>query len=109
MATVLGEGLPGVLERATFLINTTAGEEFGAAVERASALISSSPGFLGMSLLAGIEREDVYLLLVNWESVAAHEAFRASPAFPSWREVISPYFAAPPEVEHFEEVFAKKS
>jgi hypothetical protein len=27
--------------------------------------------------------------------------FRGSPAFVAWREIVGPYFAKPPHVEHF--------
>jgi quinol monooxygenase YgiN len=41
---------------------------------------------------------------VEWESVAAHEDFRASEAFPQWRAHVSPHFESRPDVEHFEDV-----
>jgi hypothetical protein len=27
--------------------------------------------------------------------------FRGSPAFSTWRAIVAPFFAAPPQVEHF--------
>jgi quinol monooxygenase YgiN len=44
------------------------------------------------------------VLLVEWESVAAHEDFRASDSFPQWRAHVSPHFESRPNVEHFEDI-----
>ena len=45
------------------------------------------------------------MLLVEWDSVAAHEDnFRGTERFAQWRAAIGPYFAAPPLVEQFEDV-----
>jgi heme-degrading monooxygenase HmoA len=41
------------------------------------------------------------VLLVEWESVQAHQAFRDSDRFAIWRGGIGQYFAQPPHVEHF--------
>jgi quinol monooxygenase YgiN len=41
------------------------------------------------------------VLLVEWESLQAHEGFRESERFSRWRAAIGPYFATPPRVEHF--------
>jgi heme-degrading monooxygenase HmoA len=53
----------------------------------------------------GIESPSRFVLLVEWDSVQAHtENFRNSDRFPQWRGHIGPFFAAPPTVEHFEDV-----
>jgi len=38
---------------------------------------------------------------VRWESVAAHQAFRDSPAFAGYRATIQDHFAAPPSFRHY--------
>jgi hypothetical protein len=41
------------------------------------------------------------LLLVRWVNLGDHtEGFRGSPAFTRWREIVGPFFAEPPRVEH---------
>jgi len=41
------------------------------------------------------------LLLVRWANLGDHtEGFRGSPAFTRWREIVGPFFAEPPRVEH---------
>ncbi len=86
------------------LIDVTAGEEpaFVSAYGRARELVATTPGCRSMRLVRGIESPTRFVLLVEWDSVAAHlENFRASERFPQWRALIGPYFAQPPVVEHF--------
>jgi quinol monooxygenase YgiN len=53
----------------------------------------------------GIESPDRFVLLVEWDSVEAHEQnFRATERFTAWRAEIGPFFAGPPRVEHFTDV-----
>jgi len=88
------------------LIDVKPGEEhqFATAYEKARHHVASAPGCHWLRMTRGIESPSRFVLLVEWDSVAAHEDFRASDAFPQWRALIGPYFAAPPLVEHFEDV-----
>jgi quinol monooxygenase YgiN len=53
----------------------------------------------------GIESPSRFVLLVEWDSVAAHEDnFRGTDRFVDWRAAIGPFFAAPPHVEHVSDV-----
>ena len=53
----------------------------------------------------GIESPSRFVLLVERDSIAAHEDnFRATERFGQWRGLIGPYFATPPVVEHFLDV-----
>lgn len=76
--------------------------EFEAAFAQARPLIAAQPGFLGISMSRSVESPDLYLLLVQWESVEAHtEGFRKSPEFGQWRELLHHFYASPPVIEHF--------
>ncbi|HSK91355.1 MAG TPA: antibiotic biosynthesis monooxygenase [Euzebyales bacterium] len=88
------------------LIDVKHGEEaqFAAAFLQARDLVASAPGCHWVRMTRGVESPSRFVLLVEWDSVAAHEAFRASDAFPRWRALVGPHFAAPPVVEHFEDV-----
>jgi heme-degrading monooxygenase HmoA len=88
------------------LIDVKAGHEaqFAAAYDQARHLISAADGCHSVRMTQGIETPTRFVLLVEWESVAAHEHFRASDAFPRWRALIGPHFEASPQVEHFEDV-----
>jgi heme-degrading monooxygenase HmoA len=53
----------------------------------------------------GIESASRFVLLVEWDSVEAHnDNFRATERFEKWRGHIGPFFARPPLVEHFTDV-----
>ncbi len=76
--------------------------DFEAAFEEAKALIAASPGFGGLTLSRCIERPSVYLLLVQWDSVEAHEVgFRGSPAYQEWRALLHHFYDPPARVEHY--------
>lgn len=81
-----------------------AGEVFEAAVADAGVLFEEAPGCHGMTLHRSIEHPGRYWLIVEWRSVADHEAFRASPAFAKWRALAGPHFVTPPTVEHLDQV-----
>ena len=88
------------------LIDVTAGAESAlrTAYAEAHPLVGSSPGCRTMRLTQGIETPTRFVLLVEWDSVAAHEGFRSSERFPAWRALMGPHFAGPPHVEHFADV-----
>ena len=53
----------------------------------------------------GLDRPSRFVLLVEWDSVQAHEEnFRGTDRFSQWRAAIGPFFAGAPLVEHFEDV-----
>jgi len=94
-----------VLEHALIAVPPDAHPEFEVAMKRAREVISASPGFRSLALHRGIEHPDRYLLLVEWDSLEAHTVgFRESPAFAEWRSHIGPFFASPPEVDHYDPV-----
>jgi hypothetical protein len=40
--------------------------------------------------------------MIFWETLENHTVdFRGSPTFSQWRAIVQPFFAAPPQVEHF--------
>ncbi len=77
--------------------------EFLAAFAQAQPIISSRPGFIGLTLNRGIERPNEFLLLVRWESVEAHiVGFRQSPEYLEWKKLLHHFYDPFPEVVHFE-------
>lgn len=90
-----------VLEVARFAVTPGSEDAFAAAVAEGVQLVSATPGFGSARLLRGVESPSRFVLLVEWDSVAAHEGFRASDRFGPWRALVGPHFAAAPEVEHF--------
>ena len=86
------------------LIDVTDPDAFRAAYADAREVITAAPGARSVRMTAGVETPTRFVLLVEWDDVAAHEAFRASEAFTRWRGLIGPHFAQPPHVEHFADV-----
>jgi heme-degrading monooxygenase HmoA len=92
-----------ILEQVIFTITPGSEAEFEEALQQAKQVIAQSPGFRSLKLLRGIEKPSTFLLLNEWDTVADHmEGFRKSEFFVRWRELIGPYFASPPVVEHFD-------
>ncbi|MBI1181565.1 MAG: antibiotic biosynthesis monooxygenase [Alphaproteobacteria bacterium] len=75
---------------------------FEAAMRQARPLIEASAGFAGMEVRRCIERPNLYLLLVHWESLEAHtEGFRGSERYQEWKALLHRFYDPFPLVEHF--------
>jgi heme-degrading monooxygenase HmoA len=91
-----------ILERAILAVTPGSEPDFEAAMNEAKEVIAQAAGFRSLRLQRGIERPSSYLLLVEWDSLEHHmQGFRESERFVRWRELIGPYFASAPEVEHY--------
>ena len=98
-------GMDHVLEVA--LIDVLPGQEdaFAAAYRTGHPILAGTPGCRSVRMTRGVESPTRFTLLVEWDSVAAHEEnFRNTERFVQWRELIGPHFAKPPLVEHFLDV-----
>jgi heme-degrading monooxygenase HmoA len=94
-----------VLEYGLIEITPGAEDDFVDAYRRARPILASTPGCRSVRLTRGVESPSRFVLLVEWDSIEAHEQnFRGSSRFTKWRELIGPYFASPPVVEHAEDV-----
>ncbi|GAY09527.1 antibiotic biosynthesis monooxygenase [Pseudonocardia sp. N23] len=94
-----------VLEIADFDIRPGTEDQFAAAYLQARDLLAATPGFVSARMTRGIESPSRFVLLVEWQSVEAHTVgFRGSDRFPKWREIIGPFFAGDPRVEHAQDV-----
>jgi heme-degrading monooxygenase HmoA len=94
-----------ILESAALQIGSGQSAAFELAFRQAEAIIASMPGYISHELQRCIEREDHYLLLVRWESVAAHEdGFRKSARYQDWKNLLHHYYDPFPTVLHYESV-----
>jgi heme-degrading monooxygenase HmoA len=94
-----------VLEVALIDVRPGQEEEFTDAYLAAREVLATTPGCRSVRMTRGIESPSRFVLLVEWDSVDAHEVnFRATERFTTWRGHIGPFFAAPPTVEHFADV-----
>jgi heme-degrading monooxygenase HmoA len=94
-----------ILEVADFSVNADKADEFADAVRAGLLFIAQTPGFVSARLTRSHETPTRFVLLITWESIEAHMVgFRESENFPRWRELVGPFFAKPPHVEHVEDV-----
>jgi heme-degrading monooxygenase HmoA len=93
-----------ILELADIQIQPGREAEFDAAIQRGvREIIAHAKGFLGWQVHKGVESPQRYVLQIRWESLEDHmQGFRNSPDFTAWRELVGPFFARAPQVEHFE-------
>ena len=94
-----------VLEIATFDIVPGQEDDFLSAYRTVRHVIASTPGNRSVRMTRGIESPSRFVLLVEWDAVESHEQnFRGTERFTAWRAAIGPYFASPPQVEHYSDV-----
>lgn len=94
-----------VLEVAEIKIIPGQEEGFKEVYRTARELVLVSPGLRSMRMTQGVESPSRFVLLIEWDSVEAHEqGFRETDRFPKWREAIGPFFAEPPLVEHVADI-----
>ena len=93
---------PPVLEHGFIQVREQDAAAFETAYAQAKTVLARSPGFRFVELHRGVERPDMFLLLVGWDTLEDHvDGFRGSDLFTQWRALISPYFVELPVVEHF--------
>ena len=92
-----------ILELADIRIQPGQQAAFEAAiVQGASEIIAGAQGFRGYKVNHGIESPERYVLQIWWETLEDHTVgFRESELFTQWRAIVGPFFAVPPQVEHF--------
>lgn len=87
------------------LIDVTDPEGFEQAYLGTRQVLLETEGCRSVRMTHGIESPERFVLLVEWDSVEAHEAnFRQTERFARWRAAIGPFFAHPPHVQHFTDV-----
>ncbi|MFM2068819.1 MAG: hypothetical protein RLZZ584_3728 [Pseudomonadota bacterium] len=92
-----------ILEVADIRIQPGRQAEFDAAIQRGvETVIAKAVGFSGYRVVKGIESPERYLLQIWWATLENHTVdFRGSAAFAEWRAIVGPFFAGPPNVEHY--------
>jgi heme-degrading monooxygenase HmoA len=94
-----------ILEHALLTVRPEEQAAFESAFAQARRLIAASPGFRGLRLSRCLERDEGYLLLVEWDRLVDHtEDFRGSAAYQEWKALLHGFYDPFPVVEHFETV-----
>lgn len=77
--------------------------EFEAAFVQAAPIIASMEGYVSHQLQKCLERQNRYILLVNWETLEAHTVgFRGSDQYQEWKRLLHHFYDTFPIVEHYE-------
>ena len=92
-----------ILEVAILDISPGQESEFQAAFANASPLISAMQGYVSHQLQRCVEKQNRYILLVNWETLEAHTVgFRGSEEYQEWKRTLHHFYDPFPSVEHYE-------
>jgi len=92
-----------ILEIADIRIPPGQQAAFDEAIQRGIAtVVSKAKGFQGFKVNKGVESPERYVLMIFWDTLEDHTVgFRQGPLFAPWRAIVGPFFAQPPQVEHF--------
>ncbi|MCP3731369.1 antibiotic biosynthesis monooxygenase [Sphingomonas sp. MG17] len=90
-----------ITEIVEFRIKPGTQDQFVAGVAASRPIFKRSPGFIGLELHHTVEDPAVFVLLIEWESVAHHmEMFQKSPEYVEWRANVGEFFADKPRLQH---------
>lgn len=91
-----------ILEVAVLQIKKGMNSEFEQNLKKASLIISRMKGYINHQLKKCIEKENQYILLVNWETLEDHEiGFRKSEQYKEWKTLLHHFYEPFPEVLHY--------
>ena len=92
-----------ILEHAILKVKPGQADKFEAALKQALPLIAASAGFHGVEVRPAAEAPGTYLLLVTWDSIAAHrEGFRHSERYQKWKALLHHFYDPMPIVTYFQ-------
>lgn len=99
-----------ILEVANLQVKASQTYEFEQSFHQASQIISSMKGYISHELQRCLEVDNLYLLLVRWETLADHtEGFRGSTEYQEWKKLLHHYYDPFPAVHHYEIVESSQS
>jgi heme-degrading monooxygenase HmoA len=92
-----------ILEVADIRIQPGQQAAFDEAIVRGLTTVASqAKGYRGYKVNKCVESPERYLLMIFWDTLEDHTVgFRGGPLFAQWRAIVGPFFAQPPQVEHF--------
>lgn len=91
-----------ILEVAVLQVKKGMNSEFEQNFEKATLIISNMKGYLNLQLKKCIEKENQYILLVNWETLEDHEqGFRKSEEYQEWKKLLHHFYQPFQEVLHY--------
>jgi heme-degrading monooxygenase HmoA len=92
-----------ILEVAILDVVADQEHDFEEAFAKASGIISSMAGYVSHQLQHCVEKQNRYILLVNWETLESHTVgFRGSEQYQEWKTLLHHYYDPFPTIEHYE-------
>jgi heme-degrading monooxygenase HmoA len=92
-----------MLEHVVVSVTPGREDEFELSARTALPLLDSAPGCLGGEFRRQAEDPTQYLLLIRWDSIEVHMAWRETEDFQRWCELTHPFYVERPSVTHFHE------
>lgn len=86
------------------ILDVISGQEkaYEAAFAKASKIIAAMQGYRSHELKKCLEKENRYLLLVEWDTLEDHtEGFRKSDEYQEWKKLLHHFYDPFPIVEHY--------
>jgi heme-degrading monooxygenase HmoA len=94
-----------ILEVAILDVIESQTSAFESAFKDAEKIISSMNGYISHELNQCLEKNNRYILLVNWETLEDHTVgFRQSPQYLEWKKMLHHFYDPFPTVEHYQKV-----
>ncbi|MDT0605550.1 antibiotic biosynthesis monooxygenase family protein [Croceitalea rosinachiae] len=91
-----------ILEVAVLQVKKGMQKEFEQNFKKASHIISSTQGYVSHQLKKCVEKENQYILLVNWKTLEDHQiGFRKSLEYQEWKKLLHHFYEPFPEVLHY--------
>jgi len=91
-----------LIERSELLIKEGTETDFAKMMrERGMPTLATVPGVRSVKMGRGVENPGKFILLVHWDSMAAHAAFKTNPLYPEFLQLFRP-FSKGGSMEHFE-------
>lgn len=91
-----------ILEVAILDVRTGQEAAFEQAFNEAKTIIASMHGYVSHDLKKCLEKENRYILLVNWMTLEDHTVgFRDSEQYQEWKSLLHDFYQPFPEVEHY--------
>ncbi len=95
-----------ILEVAILDVIPNQEKDFESAFAKASSIITSMQGYISHQLQRCFEKQNRYVLLVQWETLESHTiGFRGSPQYQEWKKLLHYFYDPFPVVEHYEMIW----
>jgi heme-degrading monooxygenase HmoA len=96
-----------ILEVAILDVIPSQEQDFESAFTKASSIITSMQGYESHQLQKCVEKQNRYILLVQWQTLEAHTVgFRGSLGYQEWKKLLHHFYDPFPVVEHYEMIIS---